>query len=117
MAPTTQDAPPAGAGGRVHVGDAPPPRNGVVAVPLKVTRPVGTELEAVSRTGALPAVVDCGVTLGGVHATVVVVGSIPLSTATPKGPPESLAKVSLRLAGVAMLARPIAPAELSAQYR
>src|SRR5947209_10091565 len=87
-APTTQDAPPAGSGPSVH--DEAAPRNGVVALPVNVTCPVGGADDAVSVTVALQVVVAAGATMAGVHATVVAVGSMPASTAIPSGPPLSV---------------------------
>jgi hypothetical protein len=89
----------------VHEDD--PPMNAVVELLLKTTIPDAPSEDALSATVALHAVVLASVTLAGVQATVVVVGSTRASTAISSGPALSLMKSNCGLEGFESGARPI----------
>jgi hypothetical protein len=87
-AATVHEAPPPGLGVKVHEF---PPEKYVEPLALNTMLPAGIAVDAESLTSAVHAVTLPTARLGGLHVTLVWVGSIAESSARPKGPPHWLA--------------------------
>jgi hypothetical protein len=115
------DVTPSACGWRAHEDEE--PEKNVDALPLKATVPVGGELEAESWTVAVQVLALPAATSAGRQETVIFVGSISASTATPPGFPEPLMKVGSIIVRPELVSspRPIVPLlpdkVLAVQYR